>query len=103
MQLTDHQIRTARTMASEGYTIEAIRKHLGLDDGGGWHAVREHVESWQGLKQAISFQLTNLVDETDADERRKIKEVLEERIDRLYEQAHGVADKVHHIRQALDN
>ena len=39
MPLTENQIQTANQMASEGYTIEAIRKRLGLPDDGGWHEV----------------------------------------------------------------
>ena len=100
MPLTHEQAQIAHKMASEGYTIAAIQRRLGLQ-GDGWHAVRAEVESWQGLKQGISLQLEKLANETDPDERQKIKTELDSRIDRLYEQACDVAEKVHYVRDAL--
>lgn len=102
MPLTENQIQTANQMASEGYTIEAIRKRLGLPDDGGWHEVRGHVDSWLGTKLQITYRLTALADESDPVKRQELKGELQERIDFLYYQAHDVADKVYRIREALD-
>ena len=102
MPLTADQIQTADRMASEGYTIEDIRKHLGLDYPGAWHEVRGHVESWLGTKRQITYRLNAIASESDPAKRQQLKGELEERINFLYYQAHDVAEKVYRIREALD-
>lgn len=102
MELTHQQIHTANVMASEGYTIEAIRKHLGLPDDGGWHEVRKHVDSWLGTKNQITNRLNALADEPDPDKRQELKGELQERINFIYYQAHDVAEKIFRIREAFD-
>lgn len=102
MQLNDQQIHTANVMASEGHTIESIRKHLGLSEDGGWQEVRRHVDSWLGTKNQITNRLNALADEPDPDRRQELKRELQERINFIYYQAHDVADKIFRIREALD-
>lgn len=102
MELNEQQIQTASVMASEGYTIEAIRKYLGLPDDGGWREVRKHVDSWLGTKNQITNRLNALADEPDPAKRQALKDELQERINFIYYQAHDVADKIFLIREALD-
>ena len=102
MPLNDQQIQTAWQMASEGWTIEAIRKHLELPEDGGWQEVRKHVDSWLGTKNQITYRLNALAEEPDADKRNELKCELEERINFIYYQAKDVADKIARIREALD-
>ena len=102
MPLNDQQIQTAWQMASEGWTIEAIRKHLELPEDGGWQEVRKHVDSWLGTKNQITHRLNALAEEPDADKRNELKCELEERINFIYYQAKDVADKIARIREALD-
>ena len=102
MPLNDQQIQTAWQMASEGWTIEAIRKHLELPEDGGWQEVRKHVDSWLGTKNQITYRLNALAEEPDADKRNELKCELEERINFIYYQTKDVADKIARIREALD-
>ena len=102
MPLTVDQVQTANRMASEAYTIEDIRKHLGLDYPGAWQEVRRHVDSWLGTKRQITIRLNNLASEPDPVRRQELKGELAERIDFLYYQAHDVAEKVYRVREALD-
>ena len=102
MPLTDQQIQIAQQMASEGWTIEAIRQYLDLPAHGGWHEVRRHVDSWLGTKRQITERLNALVAEPDQTKRYELKAELEERMYFIYYQAKDVADKIANIRQALD-
>ena len=102
MPLNDQQIETACQKASEGLTIEAIRKHLELPEDGGWLEVRKHVDSWLGTKNQITNRLKALAEEPDATKRNELKGELEERINFIYYQAKDVADKIALIRKALD-
>ena len=102
MPLNADQIQTANRMASEAYTIEDIRKELGLDYPGAWNEVRRHVDSWLGTKRQITNRLNDLANEPDPARRQELKGELEERIDFLYYQAHDVAEKVYRVREALD-
>ena len=97
------QIQTAWQMASEEWTIEAIRKHLELPEDGGWQEVRKHVDSWLGTKNQIMYRLNALTEEPDADKRNELKCELEERINFIYYQAKDLADKTARIREALDS
>ena len=103
MELNGHQKQEVIQMLSEGYQVNEVRVHLGLPDTDeGWQAVRQVGTSWQGTKQSISLMLTNLANEPDADKRQDLRITVEERIDRLYEQAHGVASRMRSVRRALD-
>ena len=102
MPLNEQQIQTACQKASEGWTIEDIRKHLDLPEDGGWREVRKHVDSWLGTKTQITNRLNALAEEPDATKRNELKGELEERINFIYYQAKDVADKIALIREALD-
>ena len=67
MPLNDQQIQTAWQKASEGWTIEAIRKHLELPEDGGWQEIRKHVDGWLGTKNQITYRLNALAEELDED------------------------------------
>ena len=102
MPLNDEQIQIAWQMASEGWTIEAIRKYLELPEDGGWREIRKHVDSWLGTKNQITNRLNALAEEPDAIKRNELKGELEKRINFIYYQAKDVADKIALIREALD-
>ena len=102
MPLNDQQIETACQKASEGWTIEDIRKYLELPEDGGWREVRKHVDSWLGTKTQITNRLNALAEEPDVTKRNELKGELEERINFIYYQAKDVAEKIALIREALD-
>ena len=102
MPLNDQQIQTAWQLASEGWTIEGIRKYLELPEDGGWREIRKHVDSWLGTKNQITNRLNALAEEPDATKRNELKGELEKRINFIYYQAKDVADKIALIREALD-
>ena len=102
MPLNNQQIQEACQKASEGWTIEDIRKYLELPEDGGWREVRKHVDSWLGTKNQITNRLNALAEEPDATKRNELKDQLEERINFIYYQAKDVADKISLIREALD-